>query len=488
MRASARHAIRLLPCAFVALGMAASSGPARAFDTGHHVDLTRIAMQELGFNATAIGVAQMENWLVDFYSSADLTGQIKPFVERMHFDKLLTEAEVTNYWGRLTVNTRIAVRASVLAKDRLRLLTVIGMSFHAVQDFYTHSNWVETHPRADNAPFRTETWFNSNSAGLGIRTGNYPNNDPIAPATDHGDYFQGMNHDSYVRPRWQDAYVFAYAASKEWLNACKRWAAEVDPDFWTLARNITLTPAQQTDLSVDLTAAYRISEWITDLGLGGADGHWKGNGSGSAADFVPFFATWTTAADSIFVQQFRVKQWYLDLSGNLTGATPPATPVPAVPKIITNDRRAVIISTVSFTDLSTGVFDSKFDPPFGTPDFYAQISLGGETFLEAMQVDKGDFLPYWTTIKFVPTTTQGIDIRYELWDEDGIGFSDDQADINPAAGVRGLNFRFTIASHQLSGDLSGLHDTLGSAVASAGAEPDTLRARIRLWVTERKLQ
>lgn len=53
----------------VGLGICVStvvgSASARAFDTGHHSDLTRSALQEEGFGETAIQVGQMENWLVD---------------------------------------------------------------------------------------------------------------------------------------------------------------------------------------------------------------------------------------------------------------------------------------------------------------------------------------------------------------------------------------------------------------------------------------
>lgn len=48
----------------------AFGGSAFAFDTGHHVDLTREVLAEFGLNDTAIRAAQVGNWLVDYYSSS----------------------------------------------------------------------------------------------------------------------------------------------------------------------------------------------------------------------------------------------------------------------------------------------------------------------------------------------------------------------------------------------------------------------------------
>ncbi len=52
-----------------------------------------------------------------------------------------------------------------------------------------------------------------------------------------GSYTRGK--DSYVRPSWPEAYVFAYAATREWVAAVHQWTAEVDPTFWTRVRRYT---------------------------------------------------------------------------------------------------------------------------------------------------------------------------------------------------------------------------------------------------------
>src|SRR5262249_2923652 len=137
--------------------------PAGAFDTGHHADLTREVLKEQGFSQGASDAVVVENWLVDYFVN-DPVSPLQKDCDVLHFDNAQSTTAIRNYWGRLTVNSRKAVEDAAREKDALKLLTLLGVSLHAVQDFYTHSNWVETHPRASADPYRSETWF---SAGPG---------------------------------------------------------------------------------------------------------------------------------------------------------------------------------------------------------------------------------------------------------------------------------------------------------------------------------
>jgi hypothetical protein len=47
-----------------------AAAPAMAYDTGPHSELTRDAMTTEGFGLDAVGVAQVNNWFVDFYEQA----------------------------------------------------------------------------------------------------------------------------------------------------------------------------------------------------------------------------------------------------------------------------------------------------------------------------------------------------------------------------------------------------------------------------------
>ncbi|ULH14728.1 hypothetical protein MF271_12050 [Deinococcus sp. KNUC1210] len=64
-------------------------GAAQAFDTGHHADLTREVLSEFGMNDTAVRVAQVENWLVDYYSSSPTSfGAVESAAAKLHADNL----------------------------------------------------------------------------------------------------------------------------------------------------------------------------------------------------------------------------------------------------------------------------------------------------------------------------------------------------------------------------------------------------------------
>ena len=354
----------------------------------------------------------------------------------------------------------------------------MGMSLHAVQDFYTHSNWVETQP-ASPGGYATRTWFDATPGPsvTNLVTGEYPNHSPIR-ATDHGDYGSGMNHDSYVRPRWDEAYVYAYSASRQWVSAIERWVSAVDPGVWASARGLALSPGNRSALNADLLAAYRISEWVATPG---ADGHWKGSGSGSLAEFGAFTVGWMASSDSIFTNHFKTQKWHQLLTNNLSGVAPPNVSVPSVPSQ-TLRKKAIRVRTTSVEELPVGFFESKIDV-LGKPDFFAKVTIDGQTFVEAMQIDRSSINPSWQSIKFVDSASSRASIRYELFDEDATG--DEVCDIHPAGGRQRLDFSLSLLGFgSITGDLSG---RAGATLTSEGAKPDGARARVRLVIDSRDL-
>ncbi|WP_309728912.1 hypothetical protein [Chamaesiphon sp. OTE_75_metabat_556] len=466
------------------ISIASTAKPSSAFDTGHHFDLTRDAMQDQGLGNTAIEVAQLENWLVDYYSNPKIS-PIKDDVNLLHFDNLLTPQQVRNYWGRFTVNTRDAVHQATRERNPLKLLTIMGISLHAVQDFYTHSDWAEQHPPTGNS-YRTETWYNSSTKNINVITaiaghfqGTPPPNHPK-----HGGYDSGLNKDSYNRPNWDRSYVFAYAGSREWVNAIKTWVNEIDPNFWTTVKSFSVSGSDRQKLDRDLTAVYRISEWVKD---GSDDGHWKGRGSGSRGEFLAFSASWIARPDGRFVSEFKDKKTYLLLNKGLAVNAPSPVAIPVVPRLPIN-HRAVLVRTLKVAEKDdVGTFETKIDP-FGKADFYAKIMVAGQEFVEAMQIDRSSRTPDWMTIKFIPNTLVTVPIRYQLWDEDGVGRGDDElVDINPSKDIRALNFSLNVSNHSLSGDLMGVFDREANPVNITGKKPDSDRGVLQFYVTERPL-
>ena len=448
--------------------------PVWAFDTGHHADLTRDVMLEEGFNHNAIEVAQVENWLVDYYSSQPVAGLDKELVH-FHFDNLFSDQSVQDYWANLTANTKAAIEGATRDDDPLKVIALLGISLHSVQDFYTHSNWAELF-RPRNNRYATNTWFSTGQV-QNVFTGRYgqPGNQ-----LEHGSYDQGLNKDSYNRPTFDEAYVFAYSGSYEWVGQVKAWVEAIDPLVWQRAIALRLSTEHRRQLDDDLEAAYRISEWID---VGNEDGHWKGKGSGSNADFAAFVARWTAGRDSIYVDHFKEKGWFRELFPGLDGKS---GTVPVAPKVQARsmNKVAVIVRTLAVNELPVGLFESRIDTG-GDADFYARVTVQNRSYLEAMQLDDAHVNPDWQTIALINPNTSTVPIQYELWDEDGgVRGDDDVVDINPGVGDV-LSFQLNPATQSLSGDVRGVHNSEAKAFTRRGNDGD--RAKVRLYVTTKGL-
>lgn len=512
---------------------------AYAFDTGHHSDLTRAAMQHYGFQKDAIKVVQVANWLTDFYSNHPnkFTGsrpKVSSYLNKLHFDNLTTPDELKKYWSRLVKNTRDSVQFATSQKDELMFLTVLGHSLHAVQDFYSHSNWVEEHPRAPNAPYRTVTWFSAPAADLErIVTGIYP--DPASapgPRRIHGNYVRGLNKDSYSREfgtdvvervSWQDAYVFAYVATCEWLEAIRTWVMQTPcaspGDFWTRVQNYKFTSILNGGLAADLEAAYKTSLYVIDRDqLNKVDGHWKGSKGGDSGRFWQSYISWVgpqfilrSKLVNEVLEEYQISyKLSFDLYQNLYFADD----VFPRPSTLVLRQTAVLLRT---TDVQE--FDTR-PPRSGTPDFYSKISFdSNEPFIEAVQRTSRSITPPslsirppWLTIHFVPNETASVRVRYELWDENTkepnptpnntgnqIGnavLDDTRRNINPAPiipQINDLDFTFNIASRECTGlpneATPTVHDEGSPYLVRWSTQPVTNgnRAVIRFFITTKPL-
>lgn len=461
---------------------------AQAFDTGPHSDLTRAAMIERGFSDDATGIVQVENWLTDYYSSTPtLSKEKRAEFEKLHFDNLYDGREVGAYWQRLMASTRLAVRDAASKGDELALLTAVGMSLHAVQDFYSHSNWVELHPR-EASSYRTETYFREPNFSA-LFTGKYPSDRKIAPgggevppaAPNHGDYESGVNHDSQIRPRWDEAYVFAYVASLEFLAMAEGWSDEAKPGFFEKARKMRLSDVDRRKLDFDLRAAQNLSMWIK---VRGEDGHWKGKGSGSARFFDTFTSKWVGKDSSRFVKIAQEGAVAAALAKDLYAA--PISPVQQKPaKIYSTGKRAVVVRLTEIAETKdTGRLEPDIDPA-GKPDFYAVITIGGQTFRERILQDKSNAVDPWFAIAFVDESLREVPISVAVFDEDDWDadgkLKDDVVDINPLTGKKTMEVVFRVADAMLTGDVTGVFSKNKTFLAG-GAKPDKNRASVRGYV------
>lgn len=446
---------------------------AHAFDTGHHADLTREAMLAEGHPSVQANVVLVMNWLTDYYSNS--IGGRNSDLGLLHFDNLKNPGMTQNYWDTFTISSHEAVTNAARQRDGLKLLALLGISLHAVQDFYTHSNWVELRqPSLRNNPYSTKGWFDyppGQRTLPGLRSGDYPNSDPLGP-NDHGDYTSGMNHDSYCRPRWDESYVYAYAASRHWIRTFEQWAEAAQPGVWTQAMALLLDSGMRAALAREQLAAYRSSEWVA---LQGANGHWKGSGSGSVAEFGSFMASYMAGRDSRFAQFISVDKIDLELSKGLANPTAPSVPVPAVAPWKALEQLAVSVRTNLVSEAETGTWETRIDGALagGDPDFYAMVTVDGLTFVEAMQADKQSIRPYWNTLRFVPKSQGASAVRYVLYDEDAS--VDDSCDVNPIQGVTDLKFTLDLRTGLIQGS-----NPPSSNLSSTGRRPDADRAQVML--------
>jgi hypothetical protein len=226
-----------------------------AFDTRWHADATRVAMEQNGFSSDARLLCQFANYLTDYFSVAsDEIDQLLPAdvpgrrnsqgvavadVARLHFDALTSHGQVEHQWKTLEANTTAALvkwAADPSVKAGFRpvvLMTILGASLHAVQDFYSHSNWLKNVTAgAVGAPI----WFDVpdvDRAQVGVKTGWYP--DANSPGVL---YHREENKDCTGRPLNGEAFDAASRASTDWVRrivaatpavpwgALKTWKAE----------------------------------------------------------------------------------------------------------------------------------------------------------------------------------------------------------------------------------------------------------------------
>jgi hypothetical protein len=232
-----------------------------AFDTKWHADATRIAMTQNGFSADARLLCQFTNYLTDYFSAVDLeqayqrlpkgvpTGHSTGLqgtdigdLARLHFDALTSHAEVEHQWRTLEANTKAALvkwAAEPSVKGGYRpvvLMTILGASLHAVQDFYSHSNWLKKPKwgRDDVIPI----WFDVPEAArlkLDVKTGWYP--DGSKPGVL---YHAEENKDSTGRILNVEAFDVASRASVDWVSRLMAATPEVP---WGSLRSWKAEPA-----------------------------------------------------------------------------------------------------------------------------------------------------------------------------------------------------------------------------------------------------
>jgi hypothetical protein len=347
----------------------------------------------------------------------------------MHHDNLQDLQMCSNYLNTLVQNTRIAVIAAVNNSDVLTYLSILGASLHAYQDFYTHSTWVELHQSSCGC-YRDDTWFSTLSSVNGNVTLLIPTLQSLSTYSwgkicdtyqrnclpglnEHGDYCSGINKDSYVRPKFEASYGFAFAGTVEWIYNVERWANESSngPTVLDSAHNyIPPTPDDAEDLRK--TVDYSIEISYATKTVFQDDGHWKGSGSG---DYTRFFASALKfiASTNIYKNQYKQKKFYLSLvNPNLYDTHPPTDYSDAVEVFVPYTQLPSELR--SYRKIKVRTWFVNIPDKANTPSPYALVTIGNQTLEENVMDDQHYFKPHWTSISFVPSYIDVINSIHTL--------------------------------------------------------------------------
>jgi hypothetical protein len=327
---------------------------ASAFDTGPHFDMTRDVLTAEGFGDAAVRAVQVNNWFVDLYenegqnpysghaawwkealvfsygSREHWPQSLLDASERSHFDSseggFENAAELQTEWNRLRRGTYEAVTRARRTNDPILALTALGISLHQVQDFYTHSNWVEARPTGPGWGARghgqTPTWFD---VPLNVRNaevdrlytaGSHPG------GREHGTWKGGANAMAKDWPGsryYDEAHMAAYYGSRQWVHAVRSWIA--DEAFWQRVRAFAVGGRLADDLAHDVRGAVELSFYA---------GHWQGQGE-------PFGATAPGPGGSVDDVAVSVRRYFTGRSKTVFRATWERTILSIAAKCLTNN-------------------------------------------------------------------------------------------------------------------------------------------------------
>ena len=133
-------------------------------------------------------------------------------------------------WKKLETNTQKAIKGVIQGATQIKpdmnykLLQALGQGLHAVQDFYSHSTWVNMAVESGGA-FADETYLSTagNSSFIkreGLFTGNYPDSD--TDMRSHARINKDTPIDTKVNPTRSKLHPHAMRAAKraseEWVK------------------------------------------------------------------------------------------------------------------------------------------------------------------------------------------------------------------------------------------------------------------------------
>lgn len=259
----------------------------------HHADITERALaggepryEGAGFSAKAAASIAWHADYVDSYAynplwwlgggdgrlDAVLVG--RPELAKLHFDDVFSTSGVLGTWERYAAGTLIGLYWASIRDgpgDLTAGQNVLGASLHAVQDFYSHSNWIDSVDR------RCQTFLQTTPearAEMLLQTGAYDLSEAGAPAS-HGKFslscslYRGRAFDTGLGPLCSGLSPLQNLPACETFRACS--AAEGITFSVDERQNGTLLYLDPPGIAMDSTWMSRVQ--AKNRGLLDADGN-----------------------------------------------------------------------------------------------------------------------------------------------------------------------------------------------------------------------
>lgn len=215
MSTSVRLARLARPIALAAL--LASPTSALAFTGDNHKDLTAAAFRVLADPGT-VAELRAASVIGDSQVYQPLAPGIPWDLSAAHFDNCAWSEGST--WikdhRKAAVTAAIAYDASPTAARRAAVFGNFGFVLHATEDFYAHSNWIESHAWGVLANL-------DGARPAGWVSGTYPDNEP-KQCPDGALHHDDLHKDHAPRPGFDEAYAGAILAVQDQLD---RFVAEL---------------------------------------------------------------------------------------------------------------------------------------------------------------------------------------------------------------------------------------------------------------------
>jgi hypothetical protein len=185
--------------------------------------------------------------------------------------------------------------------------------------------------------------------------------------------------------------------------------------------------------------------------------------------------------DSVFWTLIDKDKIYEGISHNLEpdSPAPEDSAVPTVPLFNSTGTTVVIVRVLSVKE------DDDDDT-----DFFTQITIGDQEFIDAVQRNEDEIEPFWASMKFLPPSNNSastINVLIQLFDEDSIT-SNDPYDINPSESATDLTLQFNLATHELTGDFQGVCNTSSNPCVFSGCEQRDNSATISFYIASFQIE